>query len=55
MPCCASELIREGGAFLRTVELGGTELGTLRTCAREARAREKRLSPSQLSVLLLQL
>jgi hypothetical protein len=35
-------IIREGGGlFLRTVELGGTELGTLRTCARGARARAK--------------
>ena len=31
-----------GDSRFRTVELGGTELGTLRTCAREPRARARR-------------
>jgi hypothetical protein len=33
----------------RTVELGGTELGVLRTCARAARARPRVRAPLRLS------
>jgi hypothetical protein len=33
---------KHGDSKFRTVELGGTELGTLRTCARAARARARR-------------
>jgi hypothetical protein len=40
-----------GDSKFRTIELGGTELGTLRTCGREPRARAARAIPWYDSVL----
>ena len=47
-----------GDSKFRIVELVGTEVGTLRTCARVPRARARaaraiRLSPSQLFIIIL--